>query len=188
MTDPGIASQPLVVGLGSPDRGDDAVGPAVARRVAALGLGGTSVLELEDPTSLIDLWTGHHVVIVVDAVCSNQAPGTLVILELGEATDPLPEAAWATAGRGGSHDFGLAAAVELGRALHRLPERLVLVGIEAAGFVHGTPLSAPVADAVVRGTEAVIGTLWETGALPSNRSWSRGPRRESGDASRGGGR
>ena len=34
----------LVIGVGNPDRGDDGVGPAVASRVAALGLPGVRVV------------------------------------------------------------------------------------------------------------------------------------------------
>ena len=153
------ARDPLVVGLGSPDRGDDAVGPVVAGRIATLRLPGVRVVKWEDPTSLIDLWTGHDLVVVIDAVCSGQTPGTLAILESGEAAERLPDAAWAGTGRGGTHAFGLAAAIELARALHRLPGRVVLIGIEAGGLGHGEPLSAPVAAAVDAASHAVVALL-----------------------------
>jgi hydrogenase maturation protease len=79
----------------------------------------------------------------------------------------LTEDAWTGTGRGGTHAFGLAAAVELSRALNRLPRRLVLVGIEAGGLEHGEPLSAPVSAAVQPATEAIIGLLSQAGAVPS---------------------
>lgn len=151
---------PLVVGLGSPDRGDDAVGPVVARRVAALGLQGVRVLAHEDPTDLVTSMTGASAVVVVDAVWSPGAEaGTLIILETGEGAAPLPEDAWARTGRGGTHAFGLAAAVELARALKKLPPRVVLVGVAAAGFDHGEPLSPGVAAAVDGAVDAVRGAL-----------------------------
>ena len=156
----------LVVGLGNPDRGDDAVGHTVARRVAALRLPGIQVLEREDPTSLIDLWDGRDLAVVVDAVCSSKVPGTLVIMESGVGGAPLTDDTWTRTGRGGTHAFGLAAAVELARALHRLPRRLVLIGIEAGGLDHGEPLSAPVGAAVEPAVEAVLGILSEAGAVP----------------------
>jgi hydrogenase maturation protease len=156
----------LVVGLGSPDRGDDAVGPTVARRVATMRLPGIQVVEREDPTSLIDLWGGRDLAVVVDAVLSNAVPGTLVSVESGVGCAPLPADAWTRTGRGGTHAFGLAAAVELSRALHRLPRRLVLIGIEAGGLEHGEPLSAPVGGAVESAVEAIVGVLVEAGALP----------------------
>jgi len=133
-----------VIGLGSPDRGDDAVGPVAARVVAALGVSGVTVIEHEDPTGLIDTWSGTGLTVVIDAVRTGAPPGTLVVLEAGADADPLVDDAWVSAGRGGTHAFGLAAAVELARALGKLPERLVLVGVEAAGFEHGAEMSAPV--------------------------------------------
>jgi hydrogenase maturation protease len=153
---PSGGSRPLVVGLGSPDRGDDAVGVVVARAVAAQGVPCVDVLTHEDPTDLLELWSGREVVVVVDAVRSGAEPGTIVVLGTGAAGARLPESAWGRAGRGGTHAFGLASAVELGRALHRLPSRVALIGIEASSFEHGAPLSAPVAAAV---PDAVVTVL-----------------------------
>jgi hydrogenase maturation protease len=156
---------PLVIGLGTADRGDDAVGGAVARavarRVEAAGLPDVLVVEHEDPTALLDLWVGRDPVVVVDAVCSGGPPGTVHRLETGEGGPRLPERAWAATGRGGTHAFGLAAAVELARALRRLPARLVVVGVEAAGFDYGAPLSVPVAAAVPAAAEQVLSVLEE---------------------------
>jgi hydrogenase maturation protease len=149
----------LVIGLGSVDRGDDAVGPEVARAVAAEGLTAVRVIEHEDPTALLDLWTGHDLVVVVDAVCSGGPPGSVHELETGIGAAPMPERSWSATGRGGTHAFGLAAAVELARALHRLPSRLVVMGVEAAGFEYGAPLTASVAAAVPVATARVIAVL-----------------------------
>jgi hydrogenase maturation protease len=92
MTPPRVGTGPaLVVGLGNPDRGDDAVGHTVARRLAALRLPGIQLLEREDPTSLIDLWDGRDLAVVVDAVCSDSVPGTVVIMESGVGGAPLTE-------------------------------------------------------------------------------------------------
>ena len=157
----------LVVGLGSPDRGDDAVGPEVARQVAAL-VSGVQVVEREDPTSLIELWGDRDLAIVADAVRSNGFPGALMIVECGVGVAPLTDDAWTHTGRGGTHAFGLAAAVELSRALHRLPQRLVLVGIEADGMAYGAPLSAPVDAAIGPAVQAVLTLLGEAGVLPSS--------------------
>ncbi len=149
-----------MVGLGSPDRGDDAVGPVVARRIADLHPSGVRVLAHEDPTDLVVSMTGASAVVIIDAVLSpGSAPGDLIVLETGEGVAPLPEDAWARTGRGGTHAFGLAAAVELARALKRLPPRVVLIGIAASGFEHGEPLSPGVADAVNRATAAALDAL-----------------------------
>lgn len=151
----------LVVGLGSPDRGDDAVGVVVARAVAARGLPGVDVLTHEDPTDLVELWSGRQLVVVVDAVRSGAEPGTIAVVETGADGERLPEPAWGRTGRGGTHAFGLASAVELARALHRLPGRVALVGIEASSFEHGAPLSAPVAAAVPLAVERALAALEE---------------------------
>ncbi len=148
----------MVVGLGSTDRGDDAVGPAVARTVAVLDLPGVVVIEHEDPTDLIELWSGLETVVVVDAVRSGAPPGTLHVLETGANGARLVEGSpWG--GSGGTHAFGLPAAVELARALGRLPRQVVVVGIEAEQFDHGSPLSPAVAGAVAAAVDTVVEML-----------------------------
>lgn len=153
----------LVIGLGSPDRGDDAVGRAVAAAVALAVAhqpsSGVRVLAHEDPTGLLDLWADADLVVVVDAVRSGATPGTLLVLDAGAGSPSIADHAWARTGRGGTHAFGLAAAVELARALHRLPDRLVLVGVEGEAFDHGEPLSAAVAAAVPAAVRAVLDVL-----------------------------
>ena len=148
----------LVIGLGQPDRGDDAVGPTVARRVAALAVPRVQVVERADPTDLLDAWAGHDAVVLVDAVCSGAPPGTLHVLHVG-AADVVDAAAWTATGRGGTHGWGVGEVVALGRALGRLPQRLVVLGVEAVQFDHGAPLSPPVRDAVPQAAEAVLSAL-----------------------------
>lgn len=148
----------LVVGLGHPDRGDDAVGLVVAREVAEVVDAGMDVVEHEDPTDLPLLWAGRERVVVVDAVSSGRgvAPGTLHVLRTGAGREPITDEAWSGTGRGGTHAFGLAAAVELARALGRLPEEVTVVGIEACSFDHGSPLLPAVGAAVPAAVAAVL--------------------------------
>jgi hydrogenase maturation protease len=158
-----------VVGLGSADRGDDAVGAAVVRAVAAL-LPTADVHVHEDPSALLDLWWGRDLVVVVDAVRSGAPGGTVHVLEAGRTT-PVPGlAARVGAGIGGTHAFGLAEVVDLARALRRLPDRLVVVGVEVERLDHGAPLSPAVAAAVpvaaVRVADLVVGTREEAADVP----------------------
>jgi hydrogenase maturation protease len=125
----------LVIGLGHPDRGDDAVGSAVAARAALLLPPDVAVVQHQDPAGLIDVWSGPDLVVVSDAIRTGQPPGTVRVLHADE--EPLRIGA----GAGGTHEFGLAEAVELARALDRLPPRLVIVGVEAGQFEFGAPLS-----------------------------------------------
>ncbi len=149
----------LVVGLGNPDRGDDAVGPVVAAGIAGLGLPCVDVIAHEDPTCLLDAWSEHSAVVVVDAVCSGAAPGTVVAIETGGHDGPAMGQAWDRTGRGGTHAFGLATAIELARALGRMPERLVLVGVEVGCVEHGAGLSPAVRSALGRVQEVVVGLV-----------------------------
>ncbi len=154
-------AEPLVVGLGSPDRGDDGVGPRVAGQIAGLGLAGVRVAVHEDPTDLIHLWESADLAVVIDAVMSGRAPGEICLSEVGRGQGPLPESSWAKTGRGGTHAFGLGAAVELSRVLGHLPARVVLVGIEADSFDHGAPLSSAVEAAVESAVAQVRAVLAE---------------------------
>lgn len=142
MTKDTRAARTLVVGLGHPDRGDDAVGAAVAERAAPLLPPDVAVVQHEDPAGLIDVWSGSDLVLISDAIRSGQPPGTVRVLHADAG--PLSIGT----GAGGTHEFGLAEAVELARALDRLPPRLVIIGIEAGQFELGAPLSPPVAAAV----------------------------------------
>ena len=143
----------LVIGLGNPDRGDDAVGVQVARRVA-LDRPNVRVLELDDPSEALDAWAAADTVVVADAVSSGGDPGYIHVVDAVART--LPAGSWAA---GGTHALGLAAVVELGRALGRLPRRLVLVGVEAGRFDHGTPMSDAVAAAVPGAALAVLAAI-----------------------------
>ena len=160
MTDPTdtLRQRVLVVGLGSPDRGDDAVGPAVARVVAAR-MPTVTVIDHEDPTALLDLWTGHGTVVVIDAVRSGARAGTVHWVETGRSGPPVSTRAWTHSGPGGTHAVGLCEMVELGRALGRLPARLVVVGVEAGSFEHGAPLTPRVASAVPVAAARVCGAV-----------------------------
>jgi hydrogenase maturation protease len=165
MTDAGSPSagrrRGLVVGLGSVDRGDDAVGTIVADRVSdalrSARVSWVEVVALADPTSLPDAMAGMGVVVVIDAIRSGREPGTVTCHEFGQGESPLP--AHAKPGIDGTHGLGIAAVAELARALDLLPARAVLVGVESVEFGHGQALSAPVSGAVPGAVGAVLGIL-----------------------------
>lgn len=135
-----------VIGVGNSYRRDDAAGLEVARLIERERLPGVEVLEHDgEPARLIDLWTGTDVAIVVDAVRGAGAPGTIHRIEIGAG--PLPE----RPRRDSTHAVGLGEAVELARALDRMPPRLVVFGITGADFEAGeglTPVVAAAADAL----------------------------------------
>jgi hydrogenase maturation protease len=140
----------LVIGVGNDGRGDDAAGLVVVRRLA--GRVGPSVSLVEagpDLTSLLDAWQGASAVVVVDAMTSGAAPGTL--RRFDAAWVPLPARAFRATS---SHAFGVAEIIELARALGRLPPRVVVYGIEVERMDAGAALTpaveAGVRDAVCR--------------------------------------
>jgi hydrogenase maturation protease len=140
----------IVIGLGNPDRGDDAVGIQVARQVAAERLD-VLALEFDDPSEALDAWDPEDTVIVADAISSGGRPGHVHVVDVLE--QKLPSGNWSA---GGTHALGLAAVVELARSLDLLPKRLVVVGVEAGQFAHGAPLSEAVQAAVPTATEVVL--------------------------------
>ncbi len=133
----------LVLGVGNAWRGDDAAGLEVARRLGQAAPACARIRTHEgDPSGLIAAWREQQHVIVVDAVGSGAAPGTVHRL------DPLREPLRSQMFSASTHHLGVAEAVELARALDRLPARLELYGIEAAGFDAGAPLTEAVERAV----------------------------------------
>ncbi len=154
----------MVIGLGSPDRGDDAVGTVVAERVREVVGDRVEVVTREDPTGLVHAWEGCRVVVLVDSMISGDAAGTVSVHHTGTHDRPLPTHAFAAAGRGGTHAFGLAGAVELSRTLGTLPEHVAIVGIEAHTFTHG-PMSEPVHASIEAAADAVYAELASTGVL-----------------------
>jgi hydrogenase maturation protease len=140
-----------VLGIGNRWRGDDAAGLVAARRIRAVPGLALEVSELEgDPTSLIDAWQGSEHVIVIDAVSSGAEPGTVHRLD-ARATRLPPDL-----DRHSSHAVGLATAIDLGRALDRLPPHLIVFGIEGECFDAGTELTPRVEGAVARTAAAVV--------------------------------
>jgi hydrogenase maturation protease len=139
-----------VVCVGNRWRGDDAVGLEVARRLKGALPAGVELSEREgEPTALIDAWDGADALWLVDAVSSGAEAGTIHRLDASELELP------AELFRASTHHVGLAEAVELARALGRLPPKTVVYGIEGGDFEVGDELTPAVAAAVERVAEAV---------------------------------
>ncbi|TGD86323.1 hydrogenase maturation protease [Mycolicibacterium sp. CH28] len=138
----------VVVGIGNDHRRDDGVGPAVAAALAVGQLPGVRVLTCAaEPTAILDAWDGSALAVIIDAVVGPDAvPGRVRRCTAEDL---------AVAGGISSHDLSLAQTYELGQALGRAPQRLVVVAIDAADLGHGTGLSPAVAAAVSHAVEVV---------------------------------
>jgi len=144
------AARVLVLGVGNAERGADAAGPLTAQRLFAARDPAVEVRTLAgEAAELIDAWTGRRAVVVIDAVVTGASPGTLHRWDaVHDAPDvPLRETS--------SHGFGLGQAIELARALGRLPPVLIVYGIEGARFDLGEPPGAAILAAVERAAAAV---------------------------------
>jgi hydrogenase maturation protease len=132
-------SNTLLIGVGNSYRSDDGVGIAVVRRIGKQAPAGVSILEASgEGAALLDAWGEATAVVLVDAVQSGAPPGT--IHRLDAAARPIPSRFFHTS----THSFSVAEAIELARALNRLPSRLIVYGIEGKDFSAGDSLSAEV--------------------------------------------
>ena len=131
------AESGIVIGVGHAERQDDGVGPYVALSLCRRGL--PAVVHEGDGTGLLDLWEGLPACLVVDAVADEAAPGLVRVFT--DLDDPSFARAMFVHS---THRLGLPEAVALGRALGRMPERLVVVGVAGAAFGFGDSLSPEV--------------------------------------------
>lgn len=141
-------TKPLVLGLGTVDRADDGVGPALVARLADAGLDDVDLVAgPRDAAWILDAWSGRPRVLVLDAVRSDRPVGH--VMRVDPRAGPFVDPSGAS-----THGLGLASAIELGRALGDLPERLVLIGVEGACFDLGAEMSPPVRDALPEAAES----------------------------------
>lgn len=138
-----------IIGCGTFDRGDDAAGLLVARRLHGLGV--ETVEQSGESASLMDCWTGFEHVILVDATAARGKPGRTIVWDAHAGKLPRDVLACST------HAFGVCEAVELARAMSRLPESLFIYGIEGKHFALGSPLTPE----VMRSVASVVQQLLE---------------------------
>ena len=134
-----------IIGCGNFNRGDDAAGLLVARRLRELGgeiPEGEIIERSGESFSLMDCWTGFQHVILVDATAPRGTPGKVRIWNAH--ADRLPEDAFPCS----THAFGLREAVELGRVMNCLPQTVLIYGIEGKQFACGAPISLEVEHSV----------------------------------------
>jgi len=132
-------SDVLIIGIGNELRGDDGLGLHVARELRKHGMQGTTIIESSgEGADLIQSWTGHDRVMLIDAFSSGSAPGLLHMFDTSIVSLP------AHFFRYSSHAFGVAEAIEVARRVQILPNRMHVCGIEGRTFRLGARLSRPV--------------------------------------------
>ena len=126
-----------LVAIGNPDRGDDAAGIEVGRRVHTWQVAYATAGSFE----VIEEWEAGDEVAIVDAMRSEAAPGTVIAYDA--LAGDVPMGLFAS-----THSFGPASLVQLAKATSHVPASLMIYGIEARQIAHGAPLSEEVAAAV----------------------------------------
>jgi len=123
----------VVVGVGNLLMGDDGMGIWVAEELRKAP---DEVLVLDGGTALLDVLEeveGAERLVIVDAMSGDGPPGTVYVL----SSDDLGK----RKGRFSLHDMGVAEMLELGRLMYRIPEDVVLVGVEPEHVGPGIGLS-----------------------------------------------
>jgi len=146
----------LLVGVGNPLRGDDAAGLELVRLLAARGAGGLATIceHTGEPLDLIARMEPFRAAVIIDALHSGEPPGSVRRFDLSH--EALPgELRTSTS----THAISLAEALELARALGRLPERVILHTVEGESFAAGGPLASPVLAALAPLADTVLNEL-----------------------------
>ena len=144
-----------VFGLGNRFRGDDALGPIAAQLIREFVPNTIPVYtDISDASSLLDLWDGLRLAVVIDCAVSGAQPGK--IYRIDAIADGLPERFTSTFS---THALSIGQALELGRTLGRLPDRLIVFAVEGARFDCGAPMSDEVIASAVLVAKDVAGEI-----------------------------
>lgn len=131
-----------LVAIGNTERGDDAAGWEVGRRLCDWEVD----FRMAGSFELIADWGPEDDIVIVDAMHSGEEPGS--IHRFDALTEPLPRGVFTS-----THSFGPASLIELAKATGHVPKSLVVYGIEAKQMEHGAPMSMEVSYAVETLTE-----------------------------------
>lgn len=158
MAAPGATGRAVVLGVGNAIMTDEGVGVRCVERLEATGAlpagttaidGGTSTHELLGDLEDLDL------LVIVDAVASGGAPGSLVRLE----GDQIPSA---FSNKMSPHQHGINDLLATLQLIGRAPGRVVLLGVTPARIELGMELSPAVAAALPALCDRVVAELRAT--------------------------
>lgn len=135
-----------VIAVGNAFCGDDGVGAAVLAELAAgPAVAGLDLIDLgTDALALIDVLEPGQRHIVIDAARMDREPGAVVAFRPREARLRIRSDGLSL------HGLGLAEAFGLAEKLGRLPDDVLVIGVEPAQMAIGSGLSDAAAAAVPR--------------------------------------
>ena len=138
----------VVIGVGNPARGDDAIGSEVVRRLpSSIG----AITRSGEPSGIIAELAGADEAIIVDAIWSGRPAGTGIVTDV--RCHPI-EVTTVTS----THGLGLAEALELARILGTLPRHVWLIGIEVGSLGVGAAFT-PAVETGIEGAIAAVRRL-----------------------------
>lgn len=157
-----MTSDVVVIGIGNSFRRDDGLGVAVADEVVRRQVPNVRVVTgAGDPLTVLDAWSGARLAVIVDAAGGDDAlPGRIRRCGIDEVV-----------GGGGlsSHAMTLRQTYDLGRAMRRVPERIVVFTVDAADTGQGVGLTPAVCAAVSAVVDDVIAEAIRAGSMPEYR-------------------
>ena len=133
-----IPEKRVVIALGNQFRGDDGAGLFVADQLRKRHIACEIIDNISDALAIMTAWENAAFAVIVDAMITGKPPGT--ILRIDTDAGPVPK----DLARCSSHGMGVAEAIDLSKAMGRLPVHLVIYAIEAKTFEPGIALSPEV--------------------------------------------
>lgn len=150
-----------VIGCGNLLASDDGIGIHVARSLKGYDLASeVDIIEAGCPgLDLLRLWESEDKVLIIDAVISGSKPGTVHVFNSDQV---IPREIMPLS----SHSFNVVDAIELGKRIGVIPEKLVIIGIELeTEKAYREELSPSVERAIPIACEQIINLIW--GLTPS---------------------
>ena len=145
----------VVVGIGNDFRRDDGVGLYVARLVREISIESIKiVIGIPDGYALMETWSVSSKVYVIDSTVSGALPG--YIYRFDALRENIPTDIFTGYS---THSINLVQAIELARTMNRLPDSLIIYGIEGGDFSPGPQLSPEVERAARATSECIVNEL-----------------------------
>jgi hydrogenase maturation protease len=150
-----VKAKTTIIGIGNANCGDDAAGCFVAQALRERELPAVRILSASgEPADLLEKFPADGVLILVDAMAEVEGCGR--IHRMDTSNDALPIEAFSSYS---THGMGLPEAIEMARALGRLPPAVIVYGVEGRNFQPGDPLSPEVEEGIERLVEQLVEAL-----------------------------
>ncbi|MCX8062187.1 MAG: hydrogenase maturation protease [Anaerolineales bacterium] len=147
----------LILGVGNTLYGDDGLGVRVAEMLSEQRLPAGVAVEQAglDSVNLVIKMEGWQRVIIIDAVHMGERPGTW------RRFKPEEVRLLAEGQRFSLHESGVASALELAQALEKLPQEVIIYGMEPEVLEVREGLSSSVQAAVPELAQHILDEIWK---------------------------